>query len=129
VILLVLLLLPFLGLPKLLFFLPMTMTVSIVRLSPLSWGHGQAEVIRLGGLCHARLSFTYPLLLGCLILLAKLSQPIIFFLLEIRLLLHLRLVEPIDDGILPLWDQDTLHLRMASEVRARCTGCLDGVLN
>jgi hypothetical protein len=47
---------------------------------------------------------TYPRLLRGLITLAQLSQPIVFLLLEVWLLLDLGLVQPVDDGILSLRD-------------------------
>lgn len=56
---------------------------------------------------------TYPCLLRGLVLLAQIPQPVVLFLLQVGVFLDLGLVEPVDDGVLPLADQYFLDLMTA----------------
>lgn len=53
----------------------------------------------------------YPCQLSSLVLLPQLLQPVVLLLLQIRVLLDLGLVEPVDDRVLTLVDQDPLDLQ------------------
>jgi len=53
---------------------------------------------------------TNPLLLRSLLPLSELPQPVVALPLEVGLLLDLCLVEPVDDGVLALGDEDALDL-------------------
>jgi hypothetical protein len=53
---------------------------------------------------------TDPYKLCCLVSLAELPEAVVLFLLEVGLLLHLCLVEPVDDGVLALDHEDALNL-------------------
>ena len=52
----------------------------------------------------------YPRLLGRLVLLAQLLEPVLLFLAQVGVLLLLGLVEAVDDGVFPLGDDETLDL-------------------
>lgn len=52
----------------------------------------------------------YPQLLGRLILLTQLLEPVLLFLPQVRVPLLLGLVEPVDDDVFPLGDHETLDL-------------------
>jgi hypothetical protein len=58
---------------------------------------------------------TNPLLQSRLLHVPPLPQPVLLLLLQIRLSLHLGLVEPVDDGILPLRHQYAPHLLGVAE--------------
>lgn len=58
---------------------------------------------------------TYPNQEGRLVTLPQLLEPIILLLLEVGLLLHLCLVEAVDDGVFALGHEDALHLARVLE--------------
>lgn len=59
--------------------------------------------------------FLAPLELSILVFLAKLLETILLFLLQVGLLLHLCLVEAVDDGVLALRNEDPLDLAVILE--------------
>lgn len=63
---------------------------------------------RIGG--GGRRGGAHPRLLGCLVLLAQLLEPVFLFLSQIGVLLLLGLVEAVDDDVFPLGDYESLDL-------------------
>jgi hypothetical protein len=53
---------------------------------------------------------THPRQQCGLVLLAQLPQVVVFLLLQVGVVFNLGLVEPVDDGVLPLWDEYLLDL-------------------
>ena len=75
---------------------------------------------------------SYLVLSHRLLAFPHLPEPVFPLLVQVGILFNLRLVQPVDDGVLPLFDQDLLdldhHESSNSGLDGAAIGCLEGHL-